>query len=86
MISWRKNMARGQRKSIEEKIQQKQEVIDALEVRLEHEREELEALMNEQKQKEVETLYDFIKSTNLDVCEATDILKQYVTENEDALV
>lgn len=79
-------MARGQRKSIEEKIQQKQEVIDALEVRLEHEREELEALMNEQKQKEVETLYDFIKSTNLDVCEATDILKQYVTENEDALV
>lgn len=79
-------MARGQRKSFEEKIQQKQEVIDALEVRLEHEREELEALMNEQKQKEVETLYDFIKSTNLDVCEATDILKQYVTENEDALV
>ena len=54
-------MARGQRKSIEEKIQQKQEVIDALEVRLEHEREELEALICEQKQKEEEILYDFIK-------------------------
>ena len=68
-------MARGQRKSIEEKIQQKQEVIDALEVRLEHEREELEALICEQKQKEVEILYDFIKESNLDVCEATEALK-----------
>ena len=73
-------MARGQRRSIEEKIQQKQEVIDSLQVRLEHEREELEALISEQKQKEVETLYDFIKASNLDVCEATELLKQHLSE------
>lgn len=78
-------MARGQRRSIEEKIQQKQEVIDALEVRLEHEREELEALIIEQKQKEVETLYDFIKSTNLGVDEATEVLQQYVADHEEIL-
>jgi DNA repair protein RadC len=78
-------MARGQRKSIEEKIQQKQEVIDALEVRLEHEREELEALICEQKQKEVEILYDFIKESNLDVCEATEALKHYIVEHEEVL-
>lgn len=78
-------MARGQRKSIEEKIQQKQEVIDALEVRLEHEREELEALISEQKQKEVETLYDFIKTANLGVNEATEVLQKYVDDHEEVL-
>lgn len=78
-------MARGQRKSIEEKIQQKQEVIDALETRIEHEREEMEALISEQKRKEVETLYDFIKMSNLDVYEATEVLQQYVAEHEEIL-
>lgn len=77
-------MARGQRKSIEEKIQQKQEVIDALEVRIEHEREELEALLIEQKQKEVETLYDFIKASNLDIYKATEVLQQYLSEQDEA--
>ncbi len=72
-------MARGQRRSIEEKIQQKQDVIDSLEVRLEHEREELEALLSEQKQKEVETLYDFIKASDLDVEEATELLKKHLS-------
>lgn len=78
-------MARGQRKSIEAKIQQKQEVIDSLEVRLEHEREELEALLSEQKEKEVETLYDFIKASNLGVNEATEVLQQYVADHEEVL-
>ena len=78
-------MARGQRKSIEEKIQQKQEVIDALEVRLEHEREELEALLSEQKETEVETLYDFIKASNLGVNEATEVLQQYVADHEEVM-
>lgn len=71
-------MPRGQRRSIEEKIQQKQEAIDALEVRMEHEKKELEDLVNEQKQKEVEDLYDFIKTSELCVNEAIGILKQYV--------
>lgn len=77
-------MARGQKKSIEEKIQQKQELIDSLEVRIEHEKEELEALISEQKQKEVETLYNFIKTSNLDIYEATEVLQQYVTEKYEA--
>lgn len=77
-------MARGQRKSIEEKIRQKQEVINGLEVRLEHEREELETLIGEQKMKEVETLYDFIQASDMDVNEATEVLKQYAAEHEEA--
>lgn len=79
-------MARGQRKSIKEKIQQKQEIIDALEIRIEHEREELEILISEQKQKEVEILYDFIKASNLGIDEATDVLQQYVADQEEVLM
>lgn len=79
-------MARGQRRSIEEKIRQKQEIIEGLEVRLEHEREELEALFGEQKQKEVEILYDFIRHSDLGVYEATEVLRQYVTEQAGATV
>lgn len=79
-------MARGPRKSIEEKIEQKQEMIDSLEVRLEHEREELEALINEQKHKEIEILYDFIKEAHLDVYEATEVLKKHVIEHNSVLV
>ncbi len=72
-------MPRGQRKSIEEKIQQKQETIDALEVRMKHEKEELEALISKQKQKEVETLYGFIKTSDFGVYETTGILKQHLS-------
>lgn len=78
-------MARGQRKAIEARIQQKQEIINALETRIEHEREELEALIREQKLREVEALYNFIKTSNLDVYEATEALKNYVIEREGVL-
>ncbi len=73
-------MPKGQRRSIEEKILQKQEVIGALEVRMEHERKELEDLVNEQKKKEVDVLYDFIKASELCVNEAIEILKQHVAQ------
>ena len=72
-------MARGQRKSIDEKIQQKREIIKALEVWIEHEKEELEALISKQKQKEVETLYGFIKTSDFGVYETTGILKQHLS-------
>lgn len=68
-------MARGVRKSIEEKIADKQELISALEVRVEKEKKELEALMAEQKQQEVESLYNFLKESNLSIDKATEILK-----------
>lgn len=69
-------MSRGVRKSIEEKITMKEEVIRGLEIRLKKEKAELDAMLNDQKVQEVESLYDFIKTSNLSVCEATEILKQ----------
>ena len=58
-------MARGKRKSIKEKIYEKEELVKALNTRIEKETKELKALLSEQKQKEIETLYDFIKTSHL---------------------
>lgn len=71
-------MARGVKKSIDEKIAEKRELIGALEIRVEKEKKELELLLNEQKQQEVESLYNLLKEANISVNEATEILKSNV--------
>ena len=68
-------MARGVRKSIDDKIAEKREILNALEIRVEKEKKELEELINEQKQQEVESLYNLLKEANLSVNEAYEILK-----------
>lgn len=72
-------MARGQRKSIEEKIYKKEELIKILNTRIEKESKELKALLSEQRQKEIEMLYDFIKKSCLSLNEATEVLQQYLS-------
>lgn len=73
-------MARGQRRSIEDKIAEKEELIKALNIRIEKENKELKALLCEQKQKEIESLYEFIKMSNLSLNEATGALQQYLSD------
>lgn len=77
-------MARGQRKTIEDKIVEKEEIIKALHVRIEKENKELKALLSEQKQKEMECLYEFIKTSNLGLNEATEALQQYLSNKYEA--
>lgn len=55
---------REDKESIDEKIQQKQELISSIETRLEHEKKELEELLNE-KQHEVKVLNDFLKTSGM---------------------
>ena len=74
-------MARGQRKSIEEKIAEKQELINSLNLRLEKETEELNSLLSEQKYQEIENLYELVKASNLSVEDVTAILNGYLTDN-----
>ena len=74
-------MARGQRKSIEEKIAEKQELINSLNSRLEKETEELNSLLSEQKYQEIENLYELVKASNLSVEDVTAILNGYLTNN-----
>ncbi len=73
-------MARGVRKSIDEKIADKQEIIDALEIRILKEKEELQMLVNEQRMARLESLEELIDNSNLSLEEVTEILRQHVEE------
>ena len=73
-------MARGVRKSIDEKIADKQEIIDALEIRILKEKEELQMLVNEQRMARLESLEELIDNSNLSLEEVTEILRQQVEE------
>ncbi len=71
-------MARGQRKSIEEKIAEKEEIISALKVRLKSEQGELDALHREKREKDLEGLNQMISESGLELNEAADILREYI--------
>ena len=73
-------MPRGQRKSLEEKIQAKQELINALNIRMES---ELEELYEQKRRKELEAVSDLIEDAGLAPEEVTEVLQQYI-ENRSA--
>lgn len=73
-------MARGQRKSVEEKITAKQELIEALMTRVESEKRELEELYQEKKRKELESVSELIADTGLNPEEVSAILRDYLEQ------
>lgn len=74
-------MARYPKKSLDERINEKQEIINSLNIRLDKEEKELEALLNEQKSIKLESIASIIFAANLSLDEATDILKQHSQTN-----
>lgn len=77
-------MARGQRKTIEEKIAAKKELIEALMTRVESEKRELEELYQEKKKKELEAVSDIIDESGLEPEEVAAVLQQYLERREEA--
>ncbi|MDE6015480.1 MAG: hypothetical protein K2H41_07280 [Acetatifactor sp.] len=77
-------MARGQRKSIEEKIEAKQELIDALLTRVESEKRELAELLEEKRRRELEAVSDMIGDYGLAPEEVAQALQQFVESREEA--
>ncbi|MCI8697136.1 hypothetical protein [uncultured Acetatifactor sp.] len=77
-------MARGQRKTIEEKIAAKQELIEALETRVESEKRELEELYMEKKRKELEAVSDIMAESGLGPEEVAEVLQEYLERREQA--
>lgn len=71
-------MARGQRKTIEEKIMAKQDLIDALTTRIESEKRELNELFEEKKHKELEAVSELITDAGLQPEEVAEVLQQYI--------
>ena len=72
------SICQGQRKSLEEKIQAKQELINALNIRMESEQRELEELFEQKKRKELEAVSDIIEDAGLAPEEVTEVLQQYI--------
>lgn len=77
-------MARGQRKTIEEKITAKQELIEALMTRVESEKRELEELYMEKKRKELEAVSDIMAESGLGPEEVAEVLQEYLERREQA--
>ena len=75
-------MARGQRKTIEEKIIAKQELLAALMTRVESEKRELEELFQEKKKKELEAVNDLIVDSGLQPEEVAALLQQYLADRQ----
>lgn len=77
-------MARGQRKTLEEKITAKEELIDALMTRVESEKRELEELYQEKRLKELEAVSDLISDAGLQPDEVAAVLQQYLDSRAEA--
>ena len=71
-------MARGQRKTVEEKIAEKEEVILTLRSKLKAEQSELDALYKEKKDRDLEGINQLLESSGLSADDAFDILQEYV--------
>lgn len=76
-------MARGQRKSIEEKIAEKEKLIEALKIRLKSEQGELDALYREKRDRDLEGLNQLLADAGIDIDEASDILQSYIQNREE---
>lgn len=76
-------MARGQRKPIEEKIKEKEELIASLKTRLQAEEKELSEMQKEKQLKELEALNEMLEEANMTVAEAREILEQHIYEDEE---
>lgn len=72
-------MARGPKKTLEQKIEEKKTMIDSLEIRIEKEKEELKELLNEQKLQRLEEIGSLIENANLSIEEVEKILSGYAS-------
>lgn len=69
-------MARGVRKSIEEKIYEKEEVIRTVEAKLERLQEELEALQEEKRAQELSELDEVIRASGMSLEQVKQVLQE----------
>lgn len=76
-------MSRGPRKTIDEKINEKQAIINSLKTRIESEKRELEEMLQEKKLKDLEAVNDLIQKSGLSPKEAMEAIKQYVHKNDE---
>lgn len=79
-------MARGPRKTIEDKIRDKEELIASLKVRIQSEEKELAELRREKRMKELEAITEFLDDTGISVEEARAVLERHALEMQEQLL
>lgn len=75
-------MARGPKKTVEEKISEKEEFIASLQVRMKSEQKELDALYAEKRLKDLESISKLIETSGLNEEEAKEALESYARMKE----
>lgn len=76
-------MARGQRKTIEAKIAEKERLIESLKLRLKSEQQELDALNKEKRDEELQALSDVLQEAKLTAQDAAGLIREYLQERKD---
>lgn len=72
-------MARGPRKTLDDKIREKNEVIEALKVRIKSEQAELEELVKEKQDKEIAEIGNLLRDSSLTTEDARKIIEAYIS-------
>ncbi len=78
-------MARGQRKSIDEKIQQKKEIIEKLQQRIETEQDGLNALLRQKQEEYYKNIVNILIDAEMDEYEVTEAIKEYKSNKKIAV-
>lgn len=73
-------MARGARKSLQEKITQKEELIDSLTIRLKKERDELNEMLEAQKLEELNELRMAVEQSGLGISDIIQMAQTQIAE------
>ncbi len=72
-------MARGPRKSLDDKIREKREIIDALKTRIKSEQVELDELLKEKQDKEIAEIGNLLRDSSLTTEDAKKIIEAYIS-------
>lgn len=78
-------MARGPRKTIDDKIRDKEELIASLKVRIQSEEKELADLRHEKRAKEFQAITDILDDNGISVEEAREVLEQHASKLQERM-
>lgn len=78
-------MARGPRKTLEEKITAKEELIESLMTRIESEKQELAEMYREKRYNQLENIDNMLEEWALSPEEVEEALRRYVDQREEAV-
>ena len=73
-------MARGAKKSLQEKIEQKEQLIESLSIRIKKEREELNELLEQQRNEELNELRLVMQKTGMEIADIIQIAQTRMAE------